>query len=107
MTHNAAEILREARTRAGLTQRELAERAGTAQSVIARVERGQSDPRWGTLWRLVAAAGFDLRGDLVPRPTTDSGMFAEVARILSLSPEERLNEVRNVNAFLAAARRTR
>jgi hypothetical protein len=32
-------------------------------------------------------------------------MLQDVARILSLTPEERLAEVRNVNTFLAAARR--
>ncbi len=32
-------------------------------------------------------------------------MLQDVARILSLTPEERLSEVRNVNTFLTAARR--
>jgi hypothetical protein len=32
-------------------------------------------------------------------------MLHDVARILSLTPEERLAEVRNVDAFLTAARR--
>lgn len=105
MNRNAADLLREARTRAGLTQRELANRARTAQSVIARIERGQSDPSWGTLSRLIAAAGFDLRGELVLRPTADSHMLKDVARILRLTPEERLAEVRNVNTFLTAVRR--
>ena len=105
MNQNAAGLLREARTRAGLTQRELAKRARTAQSVIARVERGQSDPSWQTLVRLIAAAGFDLHGELSLCPTADSHMLQDVARILSLTPEERLNEVRNVNTFVMAAQR--
>lgn len=105
MKRDAAGLLREARTRAGLTQRELAKRARTAQSVIARIERGQSDPSWETLTRLIAAAGFDLHGQLTLRSTPDSHMLQDVARILSLTPEERLSEVRNVNTFLTAARR--
>lgn len=64
-------ILREARARAGLTQRELARRAGTAQSVVARVERGQTSPTLETLARLLAATGFNLDMELVPRPTAD------------------------------------
>lgn len=41
MTWNAAgALLRATRHRAGLSQRELAERAGTAQSVVARIELG-------------------------------------------------------------------
>ena len=36
----SGELLREARLRAGLTQAELAERAGTARSQVSRYERG-------------------------------------------------------------------
>lgn len=88
-----------------MTQRELARRAGTAQSVVARIERGLSDPSWGTLVRLIAAAGFTLRSELVAGKEADSHMLQDVARILSLTPEERLDEVRNINSFLTAARR--
>jgi len=66
-----APLLQEARTRAALTQRELARRAGTAQSVVARVERGQTSPTLETLARLLAATGFNLDVELVPRPTAD------------------------------------
>jgi len=105
MSRDAANLLREARKRAGLTQRELARRAGTAQSVVARIERGLSNPSWETLTRLIAAAGFGLHSELVLGSTADSHMLQDVARILSLTPEERLAEVRNVNNFMAAARR--
>ena len=54
-------LLRRARARAALSQRELARRAGTAQSVVARIERGQSSPTWATLQRLLEAAGCELR----------------------------------------------
>jgi transcriptional regulator with XRE-family HTH domain len=64
-------LLREARTRAGLTQRELARRAGTAQSVVARIEGGQSSPTLDTLARLLAATGFNIDMELVARPTAD------------------------------------
>lgn len=63
--------IREARSRAALTQRELARRARTSQSVVARVERGQTRPSLDTLMRLVAAAGFGLHVELVPGATTD------------------------------------
>ena len=36
-----------------------------------------------------------------------SHMLAEVARILSLTPEDRLREVANASRFIAAARRVR
>lgn len=98
-------LLRDARTHAGLSQRELARRAGTAQSVVARVERGLTSPGWETLSRLLAAAGFELQPGLVPRPAGDSHMLEDVRRILRLTPEERLAEVRNASRFVAAARR--
>jgi transcriptional regulator with XRE-family HTH domain len=64
-------LLEEARTRAALTQRELAKRAGTAQSVVARVERGQTSPTLDTLTRLLAATGFSIDMELVPQATAD------------------------------------
>jgi transcriptional regulator with XRE-family HTH domain len=98
-------LLSEARQRAGLTQRDLAGRAGTAQSVVARIERGNTDPSSGTLARLLAAAGFELMARLEPFPTVDTHMLYDVERILRLTPEERLREVANLSRFEAAARR--
>jgi transcriptional regulator with XRE-family HTH domain len=98
-------LLREARARTGLTQRDLARRARTSQSVVARIEQGRSDPSTGTLTRLLAAAGFELRAELTPLPVADTHMLDDVPRILSLTPEERLLEVRNVSRFERAARR--
>lgn len=102
---DAAVLLREARRRAGLTQREVARRAGTSQSVIARIERGQTDPATGTLVHLLAATGFELDTDLVASPVSDSHMLDDVARILRLTPEQRLTEVGNVSRFEHAVRR--
>ena len=67
----AAALLR-ARTAASLTQRELARRARTAQSVVARIESGQANPTVETLERLVQAAGFGLRIDIVPKSVPDA-----------------------------------
>lgn len=53
-------LLREARTRAGLSQAELAARAGVAQSVISVYESGRRQPALRTLAALVEATGFDL-----------------------------------------------
>jgi transcriptional regulator with XRE-family HTH domain len=101
----AAELVRAARTRAGLSQRELARRAGTAQSVVARIEAGQTSPTVSTLGRLVEASGFELRAELVPGPVFDSHMMTDVERILRLDPEDRLLELRNLSRFESAAER--
>jgi predicted transcriptional regulator len=50
----SAELLR-ARLRAGLSQAELAERMGTSQSAIARLESGQTLPSTKTLLRFAQA----------------------------------------------------
>ena len=52
----ASELIR-ARARAGLSQAELAERMGTSQSAIARLERGQTLPSTKTLIRFAEATG--------------------------------------------------
>jgi transcriptional regulator with XRE-family HTH domain len=64
-------MLREARIRAGLTQRELAAAAGTAQSVVARIETGHTTPTVETLSRLAEAAGFEIRWGLAPTRRSD------------------------------------
>jgi transcriptional regulator with XRE-family HTH domain len=53
-------MLRYARSRAKLTQRELAHKTGIPQETIARIERGRVDPRIGTLDRLLEGCGFGL-----------------------------------------------
>jgi ribosome-binding protein aMBF1 (putative translation factor) len=52
----AAELLR-ARLRTGLSQAELAERMGTSQSAIARLESGETLPSTKTLLRFAKATG--------------------------------------------------
>lgn len=101
----SAPLLQAARTRAGLSQRELARRAGTAQSAVARIELGQTDPGVETLTRLLEAAGFEWRGELALRGVADTHMLEDVPRILALTPEERLEEVANLSRFEAAVRR--
>ena len=52
----SVELLR-ARLRAGLSQAELAQRMGTSQSAIARLESGQTLPSTKTLLRFAEATG--------------------------------------------------
>ena len=98
-------LLVRARAMAGISQRELAMRASTAQSVVARVENGETNPSLATLDRLLGAAGFQLRRTLEPKPVVNSHMLEDSERILRLSPLERLREVANISRFIAGARR--
>ena len=55
------------RVELGLSQRELAERTGTTQSAIARLEGGGRPPRIDTLLRIANALDCDLVVELRPR----------------------------------------
>jgi transcriptional regulator with XRE-family HTH domain len=52
--------LRALRTRRGYTQEDLAHRAGLTVAALARIERGQANPTWTTVRRIVAALGTGL-----------------------------------------------
>lgn len=56
-----ARALIEARTRAGLSQTELARRMKTSQSYVARIEGGTVKPSTAALERLAKATGSRLR----------------------------------------------
>lgn len=61
-----ASVLIGARAHASLTQEQLAERMGTSQSAIARLESGRSRPSNTTLAKFAAATGTKLRVSFVP-----------------------------------------
>lgn len=63
----APTLLRDARKKAGASQRALSAAAGTSGPTLAAYERGTKDPRTATLTRILAAAGYEL--DVRPRRT--------------------------------------
>ncbi|WP_373070895.1 helix-turn-helix domain-containing protein [Gemmatimonas sp.] len=65
-------MVQEARQLAHLTQRELAERVGTSQSAIAKLEQGDANPTIDTLARCTEAAGLTVQLTLVPLPVADA-----------------------------------
>lgn len=81
-THStAATLLREARQRSGLSQAELARRAGVAQSVISAYESGRRQPALPTLARLIEATGLELRVTVdQPRHEPLSGPVGRIVR---------------------------
>lgn len=76
----AAALVKRARLNAGLTQAELARRASTTQSVIARLEAAGANPRLATLERVVAATGNKLTLDLGRDPGIDETLIAASLR---------------------------
>jgi transcriptional regulator with XRE-family HTH domain len=67
-----------ARVDAGLSQRQLAARAGTSGATIAAYERGTKEPRLSTLRRLVEATGARL--DVGWAPVDDAGTLTREER---------------------------
>jgi transcriptional regulator with XRE-family HTH domain len=68
MLVDAARLIRTARRRAGLSLRELAQRAATSHSTIAAYEQGRKVPNVDTLDRLLGACGFRVDVALTARP---------------------------------------
>jgi ribosome-binding protein aMBF1 (putative translation factor) len=60
-----AEIVYDARTSAGLSQTELAQRMGTRQSVISQIEGGGQVPTVAMLARVARATGQHLQIDIL------------------------------------------
>jgi transcriptional regulator with XRE-family HTH domain len=109
----SGELIREARERSGLTQRALAERAGTTQSVVGRIEAGIGSPRVETVEKLLDAAGFRARVALEPIAPEDPVVRAYQRDIdrtllrdnLRRTPQERVEALQALQRLAAEAQR--
>jgi transcriptional regulator with XRE-family HTH domain len=99
----AGRMVREARHRARLTQRQLAAKAGIPQETIARIERGRTDPRVTTLDRLLSACEFGL--EVVPRLGIGIDR-TQIAERLSVPMERRLQIAMADDAHNVSLRRS-
>lgn len=98
---SAAATLRRERVAAGLTQEELAKRAGTSQPAVNRYERGVVTPRVDTFERLLHVCANAGR----PRP-----LLGPIGYLVAARREEILriadnNGAHNVRVFGSVARR--
>lgn len=76
----AGTIVEQARRGGGLSQRELARRAGTSQPTLSTYERGAKSPTLAVVERIVNSSGYDL--DLSPRVTFTAHAGARGAPIV-------------------------
>jgi len=85
----AATVLRQARSGAGLTLRALATLAGTSHSTLAAYESGSKVPNTGTLNRIVEVAGYRLDTRLARRVSSSGSMSRgdELVAVLNLAAE--------------------
>ena len=102
---SAANLIKEARLRVGLSQAALAARLDTSQPVIARWEAGDAVPSFDRVQQVLRVMGFDLPSGLVPYDDSDDSLIAQQ---LELAPAERLRSLLDMlegEVVLAGARR--
>ena len=93
-----ATLLVQCRLRAGLSQRELAARAGTSAAAVCLYERGERVPRVDTLMRLVAATGHTLELTVAPpsrRVDVDANgrIFEDLLHLADRLPQRHAGEL--------------
>ena len=86
-----------------MSQRELAQRAGTTQSAVARIETGAQNPRVDTLRHLLHHAGFELSFGMRRAPEITDKTLAWMRRLEKLSIEGRLSDASQQLAVLKAS----
>jgi hypothetical protein len=84
-----AQIIREARLKAGLTQTELAARQGRDRAQVARGETGGQEPSFENLQAVVEACGFSLRVEIAEREETPA-LDAQLEASLLEAPQQRV-----------------
>ena len=91
------ELIKERRTTHRLSQRELAHRAGTSQSAIARIEAGDEDVTWSRLRAVLAAMGDEptLGSERLPSRYDLHDLMHDRA----MSPTARLEHGISLNRF--------
>lgn len=99
--HWAGNILRVARAKRGLTQRQLAASAGVARSTVGRIESGAVQPTIPTLAKLLAAIDLELRVRIEECDDHDDVLDKTTA---SLTPAELAARFGKQDAFLAELR---
>lgn len=87
---HVGDLVRQSRTARGVSQAELAIRAGTTQTAISRLECGGISPTVDTLERVIRCLGLQLVVTVQPMPAwTDR---ADLAAAGHQTPEERLDD---------------
>lgn len=77
----ASGLLLDARRRAGLSQEQLARRAGVARPLISQYETGRKDPSLTTLARIIEACGLELRLSAEQLTAADRAQYSHDAEI--------------------------
>jgi len=85
----SAQIIREARLKASLTQAELAQRLGRDRAQVARWETGGQEPSFENLRAAVEACGFVLKVEIAEREE-DTALDGQLETSLLQAPQQRV-----------------
>lgn len=96
----AAELLRATRRSRGLDQAALARRAGTTQTYISRLERGEVSPSIRTIERLFHAMGCRLTTGVEPLPAGNPDVSELRRDWQALTASERVEQAMTLSEFL-------
>ncbi|MEX2394330.1 MAG: helix-turn-helix transcriptional regulator [Actinomycetota bacterium] len=91
---SAAEMIRDARLDAGLSQAKLARRAGIPRSVLNAYERGHRQPGANALASILAAAGFRLEARPMIDLERNAKILAQVIELTESLPRKRRGALR-------------
>jgi transcriptional regulator with XRE-family HTH domain len=91
------ELIKQLRMRHSLSQRELAYRAGTSQSAIARIESGDEDITWKRLRSILSAMGDEPLLD--SKRLTSRYDPGDLMRDRAMAPAARLANGLSMNRF--------
>lgn len=97
---DVGELIRATRLELGLEQGQLARRAGTSQTYVSRVERGDVSPSMKTAQRLMYAMGMRLAA--TAEPLSPGNLPAAQLRedFRQTSASERVREAMELSEFL-------
>jgi HTH-type transcriptional regulator/antitoxin HipB len=104
--YQLGQALRARRLELGMSQTQLAERAGMTQSAVSRLEAGGTVPTIGVLERLAAALSADLVVTLTPKPPdlrAQAGATAQAGSPAVKGPNP--EQTRAMSVIRSAARR--
>ena len=85
----SAQVIREARLKASLTQVELAERLGRDRAQVARWETGGQEPSFENVRAAVEACGFVLKVEIAEREENPA-LDAQLETSLLQAPQQRV-----------------
>jgi transcriptional regulator with XRE-family HTH domain len=103
----AGGLISNARRRSGISQRELARRAGTSQAAISRIESGREEPTLERVEQILAGLGWRPRIELEPIEIHDEEprrLYADVDGDPAVRLEGGLNMIEFGNEIFGKAK---